>query len=105
MLAKFWWGTKETKMRIHWMWWDRLGATKDRWGLAFRSFCDFNQALHGKQYWRLLSKNDFIGDCCLTNIFRAKIGYNPIYAWRSLLHPRDLVDNGVQWIVSNGRSI
>lgn len=32
MLAKFWWGTEETKWKIHWIEWDRLGATKDRGG-------------------------------------------------------------------------
>jgi len=40
-----------------------------------------------------------------SNISRARTGYTPSYAWRSLLHARDLVENGAQWVVGNGRSI
>ncbi|GAU39667.1 hypothetical protein TSUD_60340 [Trifolium subterraneum] len=54
MLSKFWWGSSEQKNKIHWMSWDRLARAKNKGGLSFRGFSNFNKALLGKQCWRLM---------------------------------------------------
>ncbi|MCI24538.1 F-box protein, partial [Trifolium medium] len=35
----------------------------------------------------------------------AKLGYQPSYAWRSILSAKDVLDKGARWRVGNGASI
>lgn len=50
MLAKFWWGSKNGEMKIHWLSWDRLEWAKRVGGMGFRGIGDFNTSLLGKHY-------------------------------------------------------
>jgi hypothetical protein len=45
MLAKFWWGTDERQRKVHWLSWENLGKNKNKGGMGFRGFDEFNQAL------------------------------------------------------------
>jgi hypothetical protein len=58
LLARFWWGSKDEKRKIHLMSWDRLSKAKQKGGLGFRGFKDFNKALRGKHCWRLMQEKN-----------------------------------------------
>lgn len=112
MLAKFWWGSSENKRKIHRLSWDRLGKAKDRGGLGFRGFCEFNKALLGKQCWRLINGDNTLMAKVFksryfprSNFMTAKIGYQPSYAWRSLMNAREVIDLGARWLIGNGQQV
>jgi hypothetical protein len=112
MAAKFWWGSKDRERKIHWMSWDRMAKAKKIGGMDFRGFRDFNTALLGKQCWRLLTAEESLLGRIFksryyprTSFMEAKLGYQPSYAWRSILSAKDVMDKGAGWRVGNGSSI
>ncbi|XP_058774618.1 uncharacterized protein LOC131648901 [Vicia villosa] len=112
MLANFWWGSKEGERKIHWMKWERLAKSKRDGGVGFRGVHDFNISLLGKQFWRLLQTDDSLLDGFFKrryfprcSIVDAMPGFNPSYAWRSILSSRELVLNGSRWRIGNGEKV
>ncbi|CAJ2671909.1 unnamed protein product [Trifolium pratense] len=112
MLAKFWWGSNEEKRKIHWMSWERLSRAKNDGGMGFRGIEEFNKALLGKHCWRLATG----GSSLLEKIFKSRYypksdfmcaneGYQPSYAWRSILSARTLVEKGGLWRIGDGRKV
>ncbi|GJT25273.1 reverse transcriptase [Tanacetum coccineum] len=71
----FWHGDAHGK-HIHWLKWDRLLKPKDEEGLGFRDLHQFNLALLAKQ---------------------ASIGSHPSWLWKSLLHGREVLLQGIRW--------
>ncbi|XP_058733501.1 uncharacterized mitochondrial protein AtMg00310-like [Vicia villosa] len=112
MLANFWWGARNGERKIHWMSWEKLSKAKGAGRLRFRGISEFNSCLLGKQYWRLLSQeNSLVG-----KVFKGKyfprgtiedcaLGYNPSYAWRSILGAREVVQRGSRWRIRNGNKV
>lgn len=112
MLSKFWWGSDERKRKIHWLSWEKMGKAKDKGGLDFRGFNEFNKALLGKQCWRLISggsslmvrvfKSRYYPRC---NFMEAKIGFQPSYAWRSLMSAKEVIEAGARWQIGDDQSV
>jgi len=90
-ICSFWWGTTDTKKKMHWVSKEKLFRSKHSGGLGFKTLRDFNLAMLAKQVWRFhTNHNSLIAKCFKakyfshTDILRAKVGNNPNYAWRSI---------------------
>jgi hypothetical protein len=112
MLSKFWWGSNEETRKIHWMNWERLSRAKHDGGMRFRGMGEFNKALLGKHCWRLAADDSSLLAKVLksryypnTDFMCAKEGYQPSYAWRSILSGRSIVEKGGIWRIGDGRNV
>ena len=80
--------------------------------MGFRNIHAFNLAMLAKQAWQLVTgaqslfyrvyKARYFPRC---SFLEAELGPNPSFVWRSLCAARELIIEGSQWQVGNGRSI
>lgn len=110
--ARFWWGGNNAKGGVHWKPWEQLCQKKDEGGMGFRNFTWFNQALIAKQVWRLICyPNSFAAKVLKSRYFgngdimTAGLGSSPSFIWRSLCWGRELLREGLLWVIGNGRDI
>ena len=104
MMRRFWWGQRQQESKIAWVSWKKMCKSKLRGGMGFQNLQDFNIAKLAKQGWRLVMNPDSIvaqiykakyyqhGD-----VFKAKLGSNPSYAWRSIMNGLEVVKRGTRW--------
>lgn len=111
ILARFWWSSGEKK-GIHWFSWQRMSRPKREGGLGFRDLESFNQALLGKQVWRIMQNPECLMARILRaryfpegNILNANLPKKSSYAWKSILYGRDLVKKGMRFVIGNGELI
>lgn len=112
LLTRFWWGAKDSEKKIHWIGWKKLAQPKKGGGMGFREFDCFNQALLAKQEWRILQKPNSLMARVLKaryfraeEFFKAKLGSNPSFVWRSVLWGRDVLQKGLRWMIGNGDKV
>lgn len=109
---KFWWGQRGECWKIHWVKWKAMCKPKSEGGMGFKDLAMFNDAQLAKQAWRLLhNKNSmfyqvfkarFFPNCSILEALDSTKGW---YAWRSILHGRDVLKKRARWRVGNGEGI
>lgn len=111
MIRKFWCGERGNRRKIHWLKWDEMTKSKWRveWGFEMAMY---NDSLLAKQAWRLLTDKDslfykifkaiFFPHC---TIMEVKDSRSSSYAWKSILHGRDVILRGAKWRIGNGKTI
>ena len=111
LLANFWWGSG-TNRGMHWYNWKRICVPKKEGGLGFRDLERFNQALLSNQVWRLLQQPGSLVARILKaryfaeeSILTAQPKRKASYAWKSLLYGRDLLIQGLRFIIGNGTKV
>uniref|UniRef100_A0A803QSN3 Reverse transcriptase domain-containing protein n=1 Tax=Cannabis sativa TaxID=3483 RepID=A0A803QSN3_CANSA len=112
MMARFWWGSSESKNKIHWGRWEKLCKPKDKGGMGFKDLEKFNQSLLAKQGWKIINNPSsllarVLKACYFTNstFMEAKLGGFCSFMWRSILWGRKIVERGVRWRVQLGREV
>ncbi|XP_021762976.1 uncharacterized protein LOC110727703 [Chenopodium quinoa] len=112
MIAKFWWGSRGSERKIHWVSWKKLCLPKQLGGMGFRDLGTFNQALLAKQGWRLLNDSKSLVYSVLKaryfkngEFISAPRGYDPSFVWRSIWGAKSLLVDGLRWRVGDGRRI
>lgn len=108
-LTEFWWSNGSNRHKLPWVAWKKLCKQKDSGGMGFHDIELHNQALLGKQAWRIWSfPNSLLSRLLKARYFRnssflgCSIGNRPSYAWRSLLHGRELLKKGLLDTVGDG---
>ncbi|KAL5580569.1 hypothetical protein UlMin_013011 [Ulmus minor] len=90
--ARFWWGTTSDHKRVHWINWKDLCKPKSLGGMGFRDLSVFNQAMIGKQVWRLVTRPSSLAARVLkakyypnSSIWEADANNSSSYTWKSIL--------------------
>jgi hypothetical protein len=80
--------------------------------MGFRDFEPFNQELLAKQAWRLLTISESLCARVLRaryykdgTVLTANCPNGASYTWRSIVHGRDLLKEGLIWRVGSGKDI
>lgn len=97
---------------MHWRSWEWLSTPKQLGGMGFRDLVLFNQAMLGRQCWRLLTdptslcarvlKGRYFPDC---DFWDAPQPRSSSFTWRSICFGMKLVKEGVRWSIGDGKKI
>ncbi|KAL5735902.1 hypothetical protein ACOSQ2_030690 [Xanthoceras sorbifolium] len=112
MIMGFWWGASDGHKKISWVARDKLCSPKICGGLGFKDLSLFNQALLGKQAWRIaMNKDSLVSRVLKAKYFRQEdflsvsLKQGSSHLWRSLVWGRSLLFKGLRWRVGNGKVI
>ena len=112
VIRKFWWGQRGEKRKIHWLNWDKMTKNKAEGGMGFHDLALYSDSLLAKQAWRLMQDKSSLFYkvfklCFFTNctIMEASESRNSSYAWKSILHGRDVLHRGTCWRIGNGHLV
>lgn len=101
----------EGHKKMHWCLWSKLSQEKKRGGLGFKDIQCFNQAMLGKQIWRILQFPELLVSKALkakyfpkSSIFDCKVSKNSSWFWQSIMAVRDQVEAGSRSIIGNGKN-
>ena len=110
-MARFWWGGRGDARGIHWLSWEKLCQPKSMGGMGSKDLRVFNDALLGRQIWRLIFHHNSLLSRVMkakyypnTEVLDASLGYSHSYAWRSIWGAKSLVKEGVVHRIGNGSS-
>jgi hypothetical protein len=111
-IANQWWGIEDGQKKLHWRSWEWLSTPKSFGGLGFRDLSLFNQAMLGRQGWRLLTEPTSLCARVLkgryfphSDFWHAPKPRTSSFTWRSILFGRELLRRGVQWGIGDGTSV
>ncbi|KAL1199557.1 putative mitochondrial protein [Cardamine amara subsp. amara] len=110
-MISFWWDNEKDHLKIPWVSWEKMCRRKEIGGLGFRDIGRFNQALLGKQAWRIWEKpSSLLAQILKHKYFKRKTfleagkGTRPSFAWRSILFDRELLSKGLFKTIGNGQN-
>jgi hypothetical protein len=108
-IANYWWGMENGKRKLQWRSWEWLSMPKALGGMGFRDLSLFNQAMLGRQCWRLLTdqtslcarvlKARYFPDC---DFWNATVPRSSSYTWCSIQFGMQLVKKGIRWGIGDG---
>ncbi|XP_050233376.1 uncharacterized protein LOC126681866 [Mercurialis annua] len=111
LMAQFWWVALRTR-RTSWVACKKICRSKWEGGLGFKDFSAFNQALLGKQTWRVFQNQDSLLFKVLKGkyfhdspIWKAPLKSNSSWGWRSLWHGLKLLNQDRRWHIANGYQV
>ncbi|GJN37087.1 hypothetical protein PR202_gb26009 [Eleusine coracana subsp. coracana] len=111
-ISNYWWGSSLDNHRIHWLQWPKLTKAKGNGGMGFREMKLFNQALLGKQGWRLVTNPDSLCSKVLkgkyypnSDFLSATRRKRSTVTWRAILHGRDILSSGMIKRIGSGVSV
>ena len=111
-ISNHWWGFEGGKKKMHWRSWDWLTTPKFLGGMGFRDMKLFNQAMLGRQCWRLLTSPDSLCARVLKGRYYPKCSFmdsgvtrSCSFTWRSLMFGKSLLERGIFWRVGDGKEI
>jgi hypothetical protein len=100
------------KKKMHWRSWEWLTTPKSMGGMGFRDMGLFNQAMLGKQCWRILTEPDslcakvlkgrYFPNCTFLDAPQPR---SSSFTWRSLMYGKEILMKGVLWRVGDGKTI
>ncbi|XP_039811788.1 uncharacterized mitochondrial protein AtMg00310-like [Panicum virgatum] len=98
-VSNHWWGIENGRKKMHWCSWEWLTTPKAMGGMGFRDMELFNQAMLGKQCWRILTCQDSLCSKVLKgryfphcDFWQAPQPRSSSYTWRSLMHGKKLLE-------------
>ena len=98
IMRNFWWRQRNWEKKLAWVSWKKLCKSKLYGGMGFQNLQTFNLALLAKQGWQILSNpNSLMARVYKAkyfpydDIFNAKLGSNPSYAWRSIFNSLEVI--------------
>ncbi|XP_074300978.1 putative mitochondrial protein AtMg00310 [Silene latifolia] len=111
LVSGFWWGSERGKRNIPWVAWRKMCRPKGEGGLGFRDFENFNDALLGKQAWRVITQPECLMARVLkgkyftnTEFMNAELGNLPSYSWRGVWAAKRVVLLGARKRIGDGMS-
>ncbi|GJN27805.1 hypothetical protein PR202_gb15857 [Eleusine coracana subsp. coracana] len=102
VISNYWWGSSADSKRMHWIHWDLLTGPKMKGGMGFRDLPMFNNAMLGKQGWRLMEKPQSL--CARTlkgryyhdgDFMSAARKKHASHVWRAILSGREVLEQGL----------
>ncbi|GJN13364.1 hypothetical protein PR202_gb00058 [Eleusine coracana subsp. coracana] len=111
-ISNIWWGSSVDNHKIHWLKWSKLAHSKMDGGMGFRDMNFFNQAMLGKQGWRLLTRPDAL----CSRVLKGKYYLNCDFlaatwkkrsseTWHAIRHGREVLKQGLIHRIGPGTSV
>ncbi|XP_048492990.1 uncharacterized protein LOC125493568 [Beta vulgaris subsp. vulgaris] len=94
-MARFWWEGRGEERNMHLLSWENMCKPKCMGGMGFKDLAVFNDALLGKQVWRLLHYKHSLVNRVMSmkyyphdDILSARLGFSNSYGWHNIWGPR-----------------
>jgi len=109
---EFFWKKNNTEKGLPLVAWDRICRPKDKGGIGLRKSAAINVAFQCKLAWKILKNNDSMWVRIMRDkyilsqdFFNYKSRQGDSNVWKSIVKCKDLIRQGIVWLVGDGRMI